>query len=258
MICHLSPARATHLRIAAGVDMSIRQGSQSEYPHLAQVGEALHVTGYQIFEIAASGAISYHTQPSKYDTIKAILADLVTTHRCTTLADVGCNNGLVSFLANREGFTWVHSLDHDAPAVRVIDTIAKIRGLPMNASTFSFGSEPLPQVDVVFLGALIHWVFCLTADFGGSFERIFSYLTASARKFLVIEWVAPQDGAIKSFHHISKCAAKPKDPYTTYAFERALRLIGNVSRKIPLVEPNQRRTLYVVKLKGGQKTRPHF
>ena len=55
------------------------------------------------------------------------------------------------------------------------------RLLPIEARTFAFG-EPLPAADVIFVGALIHWVFCLTTNFQGDFGRILSYLASRAQR----------------------------------------------------------------------------
>ena len=49
-------------------------------------------------------------------------------------------------------------------------------------------------------------MYCLTSpEFGGSFERIVRYMMRATRQWLVIEFVRPDDRAIKAFHHIDRC-----------------------------------------------------
>ena len=228
-------------------------GSQTEVPFLQHLESALHIGGYQSFDVARNGSVTYTKQTSKYDRIQDVLARLLEETGSRTLADVGCNNGLVSFLAHRLGFSEVYALDHDKPAIEVVRTIASERALPIHARGFDFGKTPIPQTDVVFVGALIHWVFCLTADFGGSFGRVLDYLTAHARHALVIEWVDGTDGAIRSFHHIDKCAKPPEDEYTQAAFEAALTRIGTIQRRVDVSQKDQMRIIYVVKLRRARE-----
>ena len=133
---------------------------------LQHLESALHIGGYQSFDVARNGSVTYTTQTSKYDRIQGVLARLLEETGSRTLADVGCNNGLVSFLAHRLGFSEVYALDHDKPAIDVVRTIASERALPIHARDFDFGKTPIPQTDVVFVGALIHWVFCLLFGIG--------------------------------------------------------------------------------------------
>ena len=227
-------------------------GSQTEVPFLQHLESALHIGGYQSFDVALNGSVTYTTQTSKYDRIQGVLARILQETGSRTLADVGCNNGLVSFLAHRLGFSEVYALDHDKPAIEIVRTVASERALPIHARDFEFGKTPIPQTDVVFVGALIHWVFCLTADFGGSFGRVLDYLTANARHALVIEWVDGTDGAIRKFHHIDKCAKPLEDEYTQAAFEAALTRIGTIERRVDVSQENQMRIIFVVKLRRAR------
>eukprot|EP00326_Haptolina_ericina_P024663 CAMPEP_0181184346 /NCGR_PEP_ID=MMETSP1096-20121128/8915_1 /TAXON_ID=156174 ORGANISM="Chrysochromulina ericina, Strain CCMP281" /NCGR_SAMPLE_ID=MMETSP1096 /ASSEMBLY_ACC=CAM_ASM_000453 /LENGTH=249 /DNA_ID=CAMNT_0023273097 /DNA_START=19 /DNA_END=769 /DNA_ORIENTATION=- len=179
----------------------------------------------------------------KYNVIQGVLATLLNSTSSKTLVDVGCNTGLVAFIANQLGFSKVFALDHDADAVKVVRTIAAERTLSVVAKEFTFGETPIPPADIVYCGALIHWVFCLTANFEGSFRRVLQYLVAQAPRILIIEWVAPEDRAIRSFHHIEKCSGPLEDTYTTKAFEAALSHMGTIEHR---VHTDTTRVLYVL------------
>jgi hypothetical protein len=111
--------------------------------------------------------------------------------------------------------------------------------------TFSFGSKFPSKVDVVFVGALIHWVYTCTADFG-KFNLIMDYLLTAARKALVIEWVDPLDPAVKSFNHI-ECGKAPQESYGVSGFEHALRRVGRITERWPL-PGRPTKVMYVVRL----------
>ena len=133
-------------------------------------------------------------------------------------------------MAEQAGFSGrILALDHDAEAISVLGKAAAITGSKVQGKMFAFG-DPLPFVaDVVFCGAIIHWVFCLTANFEGNFTRILEYIRAAAKTYLMIEWVDPSDFAIKQFKHISKCTTKQKDAYTFESFHKAVSKIGRVT-----------------------------
>jgi len=69
-------------------------------------------------------------------------------------------------------------------------------------------------------------------------------MTTGAR-VLIIEWVDPQDGAIKSFHY-DKCGAAPKEPYSESLFRRAL--LGRFE-----LAPRMKREVYSGRLKLNGK-----
>ena len=95
------------------------------------------------------------------------------------------------------------------------------------------------------MGALIHWVFTCTANFG-RFDSIVDYLMTTGTRVLIIEWVDPKDGAIKAFHH-NKCGSAPQEPYEESLFQRALLRVGTITDRWAL--PNHAtRIFYTVRL----------
>ena len=200
------------------------RASQSETPTLSfdEHGTYL-IGGYHHFSVSSTGEVTVLNKRSKFLLISALLQNLKSQHHCRSFIDVGANTGIVSFLANSAGFDRVTALDHDAAAVSIINQIAAGTKLALNAESFDFGSKLPWKADVLYLGSLIHWVWCLTANFEGSFPRIMQYLFKYALKFVVIEFVEPDDTAILSFGHINRCTgSKPKLQYTVSNFEAAV------------------------------------
>ena len=110
---------------------------------LQHLESALHIGGYQSFDVARNGSVTYTTQTSKYDRIQGVLARLLEETGSRTLADVGCNNGLVSFLAHRLGFSEVYALDHDKPAIDVVRTISRLSvPCPSTLETLTLEKRP--------------------------------------------------------------------------------------------------------------------
>ena len=91
---------------------------------------------------------------------------------------------------------------------------------------FSFGNPFPTKADVVFMGALIHWVFTCTANFG-KFDPIIEYLLTAADNVLLIEWVDPMDIQIQTFHHLD-CGGTKEEEYTLVGFEKALNKVGTI------------------------------
>eukprot|EP01012_Entosiphon_sulcatum_P037420 TRINITY_DN48006_c0_g1_i1.p1 TRINITY_DN48006_c0_g1~~TRINITY_DN48006_c0_g1_i1.p1 ORF type:complete len:250 (+),score=40.21 TRINITY_DN48006_c0_g1_i1:172-921(+) len=67
----------------------------------------------------------------------------------------------------------------------------------------------------------------------GSFENIFTYLASITNRYLLIEWVSPQDPAIGALKHISANADVQKEPYELERFLNAGdRFFGRIDARI--------------------------
>jgi hypothetical protein len=213
-------------------------GSQKETPtvRVDERGNAV-VGGYHGFSVSRTGKVSISRKRDKYMKISALLRKLKTEHGCRSFMDVGANTGVVSFLANSEGYSPVTALDHDRPAIEVIEKVAESSSVSVYAETFDFGSPMPRKADLVYVGSLIHWVWCLTANFEGDFERILRYLFEYTNKILVIEFVEPNDAAIREFGHTKKCSGTNiKEPYTLANFRAAITKTGGVILRTQRVE----------------------
>ena len=205
------------------------QGSQKEIPSISVSPNRVIVTGYQHFRFTSTG-LHFHGHP-KYMYLQKHLTAL--TRPCVNVCrflDIGSNTGLVSFIAERTGFSHIMALDHDAPAIDVLQKAVKAVDSKVQGRVFSFG-DTLPKADVAFCGALIHWVFCLTADFKGDFSRIVQYLATNIEHYLIIEWVNNNDPAIQSFRHIQRCGHDQVQKYSKHAFINALQTVGQITHE---------------------------
>lgn len=174
-------------------------GTQKEVPKISFAANKtrLLVNGYQrySYDLHASSP----PQPvvllyqRKFAYVRALLERLRKEERCRSMIDVGCSAGLLSLLGKVAGFELIVSLDHDPEYIDIVRRVSTWAhfGESIRPSEFSFGAQLPNPADVVICGALIHWVFCRTADFQNSFDKIFEYLLAAVNpgKFLVIEWV---------------------------------------------------------------------
>ena len=205
-------------------------GSQSETPTVKFTDSVARIGGYQQFDIfKKDGIIQFYSHRRKYSYIQNVLDRLYNINGCRTFTDIGCNAGLNSFIAANIGYHQVYSLDHDSQYVEVLRQVVKWKESTITPSVFNFG-ERLPTVDVALCGALIHWVFCRTANFQNSFDRIFQYLFASVKKFLLIEWVNTNDPAVTTMQNAAwwpdrcfKNASRHNPPYNRRAFAKALK-----------------------------------
>ncbi len=224
-------------------------GSQSETPTFtAHKDGSVEVDGYQRFEISAIGEVTVHKKAEKFQKLKEIFVELSRDHVVQTLIDVGCNTGLASFLAFEAGYTKVMGLDLDPANVYVFNGVATARNAHkgLMAKNFTFG-DPLPFVaDVINVGALTHWVWCLTSEVHKiGFEGLLRYLFKYTKSFVVIEFVLPTDGAVRRFGHLRRCGNKTAQAmYTVDNFERAVSQVAKIMKKIEIDGPS--RLLYVL------------
>lgn len=193
------------------------KGSQQETPTVkCNEGQCI-VGGYQHFTITHDILNVTGGYQGKFAFIKNFLRQ----HRdCESVMDVGASNGLVAFTAVQLGFRDVHALDHDVDCIKLIDTINDELDLNTNAIKWSFG-DPHPACDIVIVGALIHWVYSCTALYG-NFDEIVTYLHGLTNQHLLIEWVNPNDPAIRSFKHTTFNNGIIKEPYTRERFIHSL------------------------------------
>ena len=210
-------------------------GSQSETPSFKVLGNAnIRIGGYQRFDINLKTKLvsNIRSYKDKFNWVKQTLINLRLSGM-QGFMDIGCNNGLSSFLAQEVGYDNVISLDHDSEAIHVLKQVVDLQSTSViHPREFSFGNPFNNKVDVVLCGALIHWVFTCTADFG-KFDLILQYLLNTGLKILLLEWVDPKDPAIKKFHHLN-CGTKPKETYSVSNFEKSVLKVGNIREKWPL------------------------
>lgn len=257
-------------------------GSQSEEPwwEVQQDDSLIMVDGYHKFIASRAlngtglASLQIMKNPDKFRTVSSILFGLIVElrarfgyeNRSISFMDIGCSGGIVSLLAHRCGFDRVLSLDHDAGYIELVHGVVEHLHLrsAITPLVFQFGQElrgnmqkplavnrdaevSLPKIitDVVYCGAMIHWVFSSTALFG-NFWYIFEYLFSLSSALVVVEWVAPEDPAITRFGQTSMNIDVHSEAYSLENFEGAIVRFGGVVLETIVID-GPTRILYVIK-----------
>lgn len=195
-----------------------------------ELGSPLVVHGYQEYRLTPSEVV-----PSPEDAALERKRALVERFfRKETLSgrsvlDLGANGGFFSFWARQREAAEVVALDMDEAYLRLVRTAQEKVGLdrihPVHGKVQDW-NEP---ADVVLAFALVHWLYSCTAAYG-SLEAVVAKLSSLTRDLLIVEWVEPDDPAVRSFRHTDWNPSVARGPYTRRAFEDAL------DRHFPRVE----------------------
>lgn len=221
-------------------------GSQSEIPEINIVNNVFNIKGYQKFSIDENKNIILKNKIKKFQYIESLLNELKESNNCSTLCDFGCSAGLTSLIAHNLDFKKICSFDHDSEYIEILKKIKDFCNIDnINEKTLSFGSYIETKFDIVFCGALIHWIFSLTADYR-NFDRITYYLTKLTNKYLIIEWITPEDSCILTFKHIERNSLETDEIYSTENFEKSINKYGIIVSK-EKVDSNTR-IIYVIKI----------
>ena len=198
----------------------------------------------------AHGNFTFLKAEAKFLLVQRTLTELHAQEGCTTLVDIGCNQGLTSIIAHNAGYSQVFGIDEARGAIATFDQAIATLGASdsLHAKVGSFGDAlPIDKPDVVFVGAILHWIYCITSDFKGDFDAIFRYLFQYARKFLLIEWVGNEAKYLLGKGG-AECENLMREHYTRANFERALEPHGTVIAKH---STGGSRVLYVVRITAG-------
>lgn len=206
-------------------------GSQSELPGMTLLNGEVSVSGYQKFKIA-NRRVDRSDLGRKYTALSRFFHEnKALTGPNSSLLDIGCNAGLMCFLAKEAGFGKVTGLDHDPEYISVLNATSITSGLQVNGIVGGWRAAT-GTYDVVTALALIHWIYSMTAS-EGSFENIFTYLYSITNKYLLLEWVAPNDPAIGALKHTSANVEVQKEPYELERFLLAgQRFFGTIDARI--------------------------
>ena len=214
-------------------DPKRKVGSQSEIPSIDEDTNIITVKGYQNFTINKS-SLDINAK-SKFEKINKVIGEF---KYYNSFCDIGCSAGIVSILAYKNNFKNIVSIDHDQEYIKILNKlIYKLNITYINTKIESFGIDK-NTYDIVFCGAIIHWVWSLTSNYS-SFEDIFKYLSSITNNILLIEWISERDNAIRGFGHITK----NKQNYTTANFNNSIVKYFKLLKKIEL--DGATRILYV-------------
>lgn len=222
--------------------------SQSEVPTFTAVNATdARVAGYQRFGLSKDGAVNVEQTAYKK---KAMLIDSLlqrahTKYQCEGLLDVGCYTGMFGFIALQRGYTSVTGIEHDQDAVQVLQQAARFANRDFTVQCASAKQalaqpgnerkqeqekeerdeeeeeEDQKQYDVVLALALVHWLYSCTEDYG-SLRSIVAAFRPTVKRVLFIEWVDPQDAAMRHFKHTSFNSDVHREAYTHQDFLGAL------------------------------------
>jgi len=195
------------------------KGSQSETPTVRRIGDEFHVGGYQAFSLNKE-SITYKSKVHKYNTVSNVLKSLKS--ECESVNDIGSNTGVAAYTAHFCGYSTIYALDHDKDCIPILREINTGLGISsVIAQQYSFG-DSTEATDITIMLALIHWIYSCTSLKFLAFDPIFKYLKTVTKKYLLIEWIDPSDGAIQQFHHIDFNKEKQTQEYTKANFEASL------------------------------------
>jgi SAM-dependent methyltransferase len=223
-------------------------GSQSEIPTIStynKLGKKIvNINGYQSFTLS-DDSIIINNKKSKFSKIERILNELYDDKSNITITDIGCSAGLTSFICNRLGYAKINSIDHDSEYIAVIKTACNYMDINNIYPKLGKFGDIFEKTDVVIMLALIHWIYSCTAEYG-KFDLIFEAVKHSVGEYLLIEWVDPNDIAVKSFNHIGYNKNIIKEEYTLNNFEKSiLSNFSSIEKTVELEGTN--RILYVIK-----------
>lgn len=149
----------------------------------------MYITGYHKYHIINNNI--YHTNKKL-----AFVSEYVKKLNLITIADLGCNNGLLCCLLSDYD---IIGYEHEDDCFRLHKSINNF--IELNTIKWKFG-DSFRKSDIVIMLALIHWIFSCTSLYG-KFNPIIEYLHSHTNKYLIIEWVDTNDNQIQKFKHTS-------------------------------------------------------
>ena len=204
--------------------------------------DGANVFGYQNFHLEKGRVLPLPDDGYLADKV-ALLAPFFRPRflKDRTVLDLGCNAGFFPLWAAVEGAKEAHGVDIDPNYVSAAHRLAQQFGFE-NVHIHAANVVDWKRAgDIVVALGLIHWIITCTASIG-SLSSAIGWLRSLTRYLLLIEWVEPDDDAIRFFGHLSWAGRKPADTYDRSTFERTLRL--HFRRVHPLGQLRPTRFLY--------------
>jgi tRNA A-37 threonylcarbamoyl transferase component Bud32 len=154
---------------------------------------------------------------------RSLLKDYFSPHYLAnrSFLDLGANAGFFSFWALQNKASKAYSLDIDQDYLDAIQQGKEkfsFHSLEVINTNIADWDQPC---DVVLALALVHWIYSCTALYG-SLEAVIKKLADLTNYMLIVEWIDPKDPAIDFFNHIQWNSENIQEPYTFFAFTKAL------------------------------------
>ena len=162
----------------------------------------IYVNGYQEYRITKK-----NIKPSdlSYDLTKK--TNLLAYHyqrkfiQGKTFLDLGAASGYFTFMAILNGCKNATAIDIDKNHLEIMNTIVNEYNIKnINIVCGNIDSYD-GNADIVNALSIIHWIFSCTSILG-SMENMISFLRQITNEILFIEWIDPNDEAIKYFKHL--------------------------------------------------------
>ncbi len=194
-----------------------RPNKHAPKPKIELLDRSVMIKGYQSFVISNDAV-----KPSKdcYDLEEKL--KLLSPYysekemKDSTFLDLGSAGGFFSFLAQLQGAI-VDSVDIDLDYVKLMeDAMNHLHIKNMNIHTMNVSDWNQPR-DYVNALSLIHWVYSCTSIMG-SMDEMIKFFASITTKKLFIEWIDPQDEAIKYFGHLKYNKSFSDDSYSKDKF----------------------------------------
>ena len=159
-----------------------------------------------------------------------------------TILDLGASAGFFALWSLRHGAAAATCVDMDTEYVSLTQRLEEhlqIKNLRAVQSNVDVWNAP---ADIVYALALVHWLYSCTAVYG-SLDAVIGKLASLTNDVLLVEWIAPEDEALRWFGHTSWNHERTDGAYDVATFEAAL---GNHFARFWSLGPTMpHRTLYV-------------
>ena len=190
-------------------------------PWLKSDDNTVTIGGYQEFTITSdtiTAAVSSYDLCQKFEMLSPIYNS--DNLKGKSFLDLGAAGGFFSFLALQNGAR-VDAVDLDVNYTELMNQAArhlKFSQLRVHTQNVSEWIEPAEVVNAL---SLIHWIFSCTAVMG-NMEAMIQFFRNLTRNILVIEWIDPEDEAIKYFNHLDYNVNFSDESYNRESFVTSL------------------------------------
>ncbi len=183
-------------------------------PSMEIINDTIKVNGYQKYMVSKNNITpskSSYDLDKKTDLLKKYYqSDFI---KGKTFLDLGAASGYFTFMAILNGSKYATAIDIDKSHLQIIDNISKQYNIK-NITTISENIDTYKgKANIVNALSIIHWIFSCTSIFG-SMSKMISFLRGITTEVLFIEWIDPDDEAIKYFKHLDYNKKNIEESYT--------------------------------------------
>jgi SAM-dependent methyltransferase len=192
-------------------------------PWIKSTINSVTIGGYQEFTItkdSITASTDSYDLARKFELLSSVLSNDFLKGK--SFLDLGAAGGFFSFLARQRGAS-VNAIDMDADYTSLMNkAIGKLNYSKLYVHTQNV-SEWSIKADIVNALALIHWIFSCTSIMG-NMDSMIKFFKGITNELLIVEWIDPQDEAIKYFNHLDYNVNFSDDTYNRDAFMESLKM----------------------------------